>query len=132
MFGVVNHLAKRSLVEPGSELFGKAFENWVHHELRAYLSYSGKFEDLSYWRLASGVEVDFVIGDMRCAIEAKGTRRVTSDHLRGLRDVVLDHKKIQRRVIVCVEERPRRTEDGIDILPAKTFAQQLWNGRLFQ
>ena len=37
--GVVNFLANRGWLKPGSELFGKAFENWVYHELRSSLSY---------------------------------------------------------------------------------------------
>ncbi len=35
--GVVNRLARRGVVKRGSELYGKAFENWVHHELCAYV-----------------------------------------------------------------------------------------------
>ena len=58
--GVVNVLAMRARLERGSELYGKAFENWVFHELCAYNSYSESFAQLSYWRLASGIEVDFV------------------------------------------------------------------------
>ena len=38
--GVVNRLARRGTVERGSELYGKAFENWVHHELAAFVSYT--------------------------------------------------------------------------------------------
>ena len=129
--GIVNHLAKRGVIQPGSELFGKAFENWVHHELKAYQSYSERHKGLSYWRLSSGMEVDFIVGDMECAIEAKGAARIHSDHLRGLREIFIDHKKIQRRILVCMEERPRRTEDGIDILPARVFAQRLWEGKLY-
>jgi predicted AAA+ superfamily ATPase len=45
--GVVNHLARRGRVAPGSELYGKAFENWVHHELTAYNSYSDSYAQLS-------------------------------------------------------------------------------------
>ena len=59
--GVVNYLAKRGTLEPGAELFGKAFENWVFHELKADASYSELHYDLSYWKLASGIEVDFII-----------------------------------------------------------------------
>jgi predicted AAA+ superfamily ATPase len=128
--GVVNHLTRRGHLEPGTELFGKAFENWVHHELCAHRAYSEEFYDLSYWRLPSGIEVDFVVGDMACAIEAKGSARVTSDHLRGLREVVRDHRKVERRILVCMEPRARRTEDGIDILPAAEFARRLWAGAL--
>lgn len=128
--GIVNHLAKRGVLQPATELFGKAFENWVHHELKAYQSYSGKYKDLAYWRLPSGIEVDFIVGDMECAIEAKGSMRPNPDHLRGLREVAIDHKRLGRRILVNLEERARRTEDGIDILPAKVFAQRLWAGQL--
>jgi predicted AAA+ superfamily ATPase len=128
--GVVNHLAKRRMLEPGGEAFGKAFENWVFHELNAHRHYTEKFYDLSYWRLAGGTEIDFIAGDMKCAIEAKGCLRATSDHLKGLREVIRDHSRIQRRVLVCMEARPRRTDDGIDILPATEFAKRLWRGDL--
>jgi predicted AAA+ superfamily ATPase len=71
--GVVNVLARRGAVARGSELFGKAFENWVLHEIAAHNSYSEAFAALSYWRLASGIEVDFIVNDMEVAIEAKAT-----------------------------------------------------------
>jgi len=37
--GVVNRLARRGDLLPGSELYGKALENWIFHELTAYVSY---------------------------------------------------------------------------------------------
>ncbi|MBW2421358.1 MAG: ATP-binding protein [Deltaproteobacteria bacterium] len=83
--GVVNRLAKRGELSPGSELYGKAFENWVFHELSSFASYREFDGGLSYWRLASGIEVDFVLGDMEIAIEAKSSARITRDHLKGLR-----------------------------------------------
>ena len=128
--GVTNYLAKRGKLIPGSELFGKAFENWVFHELNAYRVYSDIYYDLSYWRLASGVEVDFIIGDMQIAIESKSSAKITSDHLRGLRQLVADHPKIKRRIVVSSEARSRKTEDGIEILPYKIFAAQLWSGSI--
>ena len=72
--GMVNHLAKRGGLQAGSELYGKAFENWVFHELSAHNAYSETFATLSYWRLASGIEVDFIVNDMQLAIEAKASR----------------------------------------------------------
>ena len=71
--GIVNRLARRGELHPGSELYGKAFENWIFHELTAFSNYRGCDSALSYWRLASGIEVDFVLGDMAVAIEAKST-----------------------------------------------------------
>ena len=40
--GVVNRLARRGALSPGSELYGKAFENWVFHELSAFVKLHGR------------------------------------------------------------------------------------------
>lgn len=129
--GIVNHLARRGTLQPGSELYGKAFENWVFHELIAHNSYGERFASLSYWRLASGIEVDFIVDDLRVAIEAKAARSVTADHLRGLRQLAIDHPRIGQRVVVSLEPRLRRTEDGILIVPAEQFGARLAAGELF-
>ena len=126
--GIVNRLARRGHMEPGSELFGKAFENWVFHELSVFISYRSIDEDLSYWRLAGGTEVDFVLGDMKIAVEAKASARITSKHLRGVRSLKTEHPNVGRRVLVCLEPRARRTEDEIDIIPAQEFVGRLWRG----
>ena len=128
--GVVNMMAKRGSLEPGAELFGKAFENWVCHELRAHAAYSELFYELSYWRLASGIEVDFILGDMECAIEAKGTANISPQHLHGLRELKKDYPRVKRRIVVSLTPRARRTDDGIDILPVSSFLAQLWEGEL--
>jgi predicted AAA+ superfamily ATPase len=122
--GVVNYLARRGTLQPGGELYGKAFENWVLHELLAFNAYSESFAELSYWRLASGVEVDFIVGQMAVAIEAKASARITADHLKGLRHLRADHPRA-RRVVVCLEPKRRVTEDGIEILPAFVFTAEL-------
>ena len=128
--GVVNRLARRGELERGSDVYGKAFENWVFHELSAFAGYRDLDEQLTYWRLPSGIEVDFVLGDMRVAIEAKASARITRDHLKGLRTLVEEHQHVGRRAVVCLEPRARRTDDGIDILPAEDFARRLWEGDL--
>jgi uncharacterized protein len=129
--GVVNHLARRGDLQPGSELYGKAFENWVFHELSAHNAYGNVFAKLAYWRLPSGIEVDFIVNDMQLAIEAKATAKVTADHLKGLREVARDHRGTLQRIIVCLEHTSRRTDDGIWILPANEFTNRLSSGDLF-
>ena len=129
--GVVNHLARRGDLQAGSELFGKAFENWVFHELSAHNAYTSAFAKLAYWRLPSGIEVDFIVNDMELAIEAKAAAKVTPDHLKGLRELARDHRGIKQRVIVCLERTSRRTDDGIWILPANEFTNRLSSGDLF-
>lgn len=88
------------------------------------------FAHLAYWRLASGIEVDFVVDDVRLAIEAKATAKVTADHLRGLRALAQDHPRVERRIVVCLEARSRRTEDGIEVLPVREFCARLAAGDL--
>jgi len=129
--GVVNQRARRGKLERGGELFGKAFDNWVFHELSAYNAYSETFAALSYWRLASGIEVDFIVGTMEVAIEAKARSRIGSDDLKGLRALIDDHPRVRRRCIVCLETKRRRTDDGIDVLPVDAFVEELASGRLF-
>lgn len=122
--GVVNHLARRGTLEPGGELFGKAFENWVFHEIAAANAYGEHNVPLAYWRLASGIEVNFILGNMKVAIDARATARVTSDHLKGLRHLEQDHPNV-RQVLVCLEPRRRVTSDGISILPVDAFVRDI-------
>jgi predicted AAA+ superfamily ATPase len=129
--GVVNFLARRGRLEPGAELFGNAFESWCFHEITTYNAYAERFAQISYWRLVSGIEVDFVINDMAVAIEAKSSRAISSHHLKGLRQLAVDHPDVERRLVVCLEDRARRTTDGIEIMPYGAFAHALWSGDVF-
>jgi predicted AAA+ superfamily ATPase len=129
--GVVNFLARRGTLEPGSELFGKAFENWVFHELRCYNSYRERFAEFSFWRLSTGVEVDFIVNDMACAIECKSSVAVHPNHLKGLRELAREHPGVGRKVVVCREPKSRITSDGIAILGVEDFLATLWAGDLF-
>jgi hypothetical protein len=69
---VVNFLTHRRDLSKKTASFGKAFENWVFHELQCFLKYSHAHYSMSYWQLTSGVEVDFILGDMEIAcLESK-------------------------------------------------------------
>jgi len=126
--GVVNHLARRGSLKPGSELYGKAMENWFHHELRAHRAYTEKDHAISYWRLSTGIEVDFILGEMECAVEVKASANIHSDHLKGLRELKKDQPRVKHRVVACLEKTPRKTDDGILILPYAQFLDRLWGG----
>jgi uncharacterized protein len=128
--GVVSRLARRGVLHRGSEAYGRAFENWIFHELSAYLSYSDADARISYWRLVTGAEVDFVVGDMELAVEAKGSERVRSHHLKGLRQLKIDHPEVQRRIIVSLDPSLLTTDDGIEQMPYDHFARALWSGAL--
>ncbi len=127
--GIVAYLTRRGEVEPGSELFGRAFEHLLHMEISAHSSYSGYFYPISYWRTASGFEVDFLLGDAEVVIEAKSTGTVSGRHLQGIR-AFKEEYAARHYIVVSMDPKPRRTEDGIDILPWKVFLKRLWRDDL--
>ena len=127
--GVVNHLARRGDVLPGSSDFGKAFENWIFHELSVHSRYSGLWYEVSYWRLSSGAEVDFVIGDAEVAIEVKGKKQVRGNETKNLLEFQKDHPSVKHLIIVSLEERSRKTDNGVMILSFMDFITMLWDGK---
>jgi predicted AAA+ superfamily ATPase len=130
--GVVNALAKRWAISPGSELFGKAFENWLAHELRSYNQYCSRFESIGYWQLTTGVEVDFVVGTEKpIAIEAKSTKGVNAGHLKGLRQFKIEYPEALRLIVVSLDPRRRTLEDGLEVWPYEDFVRALWRGEFF-
>ncbi|MFH1838534.1 MAG: DUF4143 domain-containing protein [Candidatus Kuenenbacteria bacterium] len=126
--GVVNVLAKRGIIQPGSELFGKAFENWIFHELSAHVCYGKQRYDISYWRLSTGTEVDFILGKAEVAIEVKGKEKINSHDLKGLRDFKHEYPHVKHCIVVSLEKTARLTSDNILILPYQKFIKQLWQG----
>jgi predicted AAA+ superfamily ATPase len=129
--GIVNELTHRGTLVPGSTDFGAAFEHFILMELRAHASYAPRQMGLpvSYWRTASGIEVDFVLGDAEVAIEVKATDRPTTDHLKGLRAWREEHPR-SRGILVCRGPRARRTDDGIEIVPWRDFLRSLWRNEI--
>ncbi len=125
--GIVNELARRGALMAGSAEFGAAFEHFIFMELRAHASYSLLHYPIAYWRTASGFEVDFVLAEGALAVEVKSTDHPVADHLKGLR-AFREEMCPRRSILVCRAPRPRRTEDGIEILPWPSFLKQLWTG----
>lgn len=123
--GVTRVLQERSSYAPNTTEYGEAFESLVYHELRCYSEYVSK-ERISFWRTATNIEVDFILGD-RLAIEAKASRSASDSDLRGLR-AIASEATFKARILVCQEPHPRTTNDGILILPFVDFVRGLWNG----
>ena len=129
--GIANALNPETIqIVEGSDLYGRAFEHFLLNEVRARISYCDLGIPLSFWRTHSGYEVDLIIGDLEVAIEFKSSRRLRQSDLKGLRALAEEHS-LGRAMVVCREDRARRTEDGIDILPWRTFCDRLWGGDIF-
>ena len=84
-----------------------------------------------YWAPSSGTktEVDFLLikDDQFIAIEAKSGKNFLQSWCKGLR-AIIELKGVQRRIIVYPGGPAMRTEDGIDVLPFRTFSDQLSKG----
>ena len=98
-------------------------------EITAHSSYSGYFYPVSFWRTASGHEVDFVLGEHEIEIEVKSTTSATTGHLKGLRRFKEEYAT-RRNILVSQDSTARKTEDQIETLPWQEFLRQLWEGRV--
>ena len=112
----------------GTAEFGKAFENYIGCELRAYLDYNELDESLCYWRSASNFEVDFVIGNS-VAIETKTTRNPSASDLKGLR-ALKEEGIFSAYILVCRTPAAEMLDDGIMIMPFEYFLEKLWKGEI--
>jgi len=126
--GLANFLLKRGKIVPRSEIFGKAFEHFIYQEITAHSHYSGLRYPIAYWRTASQLEVDFILGDHETAIEVKGTEQTTPPHLKGLK-AFCEEYKVKHAIVVSLDPKPR-IADRISILPWKVFLQKLWSGEI--
>lgn len=124
--GVAGHIAGRRIERDAGADFGRALEHFVLMELLAYRSYRERDFPVRFWRTKSGLECDFVLGragDVAIEVKAAAPR---SGELRALRAYMGEHEPRQA-IFVCSGTPPRRTQEGIWILPWQTFLERLWD-----
>jgi predicted AAA+ superfamily ATPase len=126
--GVVNSLLNRGTIEQGNEIFGKIFEHFIYLEIYAHSRYTDLNYPVSYWRTASQLEIDFVLGDHEVAIEVKATVSATPRHLKGLK-AFSEEYPVKKRILITNDPYPRLVEN-ISILPWNVFLQRLWAGEI--
>lgn len=124
--GVSGYLAGRIVPEEKGEQFGRALEQFIFMELKAYSRYSEKDFELSYWRTKTGLEVDFVLGRGEVCVEVKGSALVKPGDLKGIKAFAGDYKP-GKAIVVCNEKEPRLSS-GLHLLPWQVFLERLWNG----
>ncbi|NLA24975.1 MAG: ATP-binding protein [Bacteroidales bacterium] len=128
--GIVNHLLKRGDIKYKSESFGNAFEHFIYLELYAHSHYSGLDYNISCWRTASQLEVDFILGEHKIALEVKASDRISERHLRGLR-AFMEEYDVEQAIVVSTEPMAR-LHNGIHILPWQEFLKKLWDNKLMK
>ncbi len=126
--GVANYLLKRENIRQGSENFGRAFEHFILQEIMAYNHYSAKNFNIAYWRTASQLEVDFILGDHETAIEIKASDSIGLQHLKGLK-AFKEEYLTKRSIVVSLVSRPI-LHGNILILPWQEFLDKLWSGEI--
>ncbi len=126
--GVAGYLLKRGKIQFGSEAFGKAFEHFIYNEIYAHSHYPDLNYPVYYWRTASQLEVDFILGDNEVAVEVKSSSMVNSRHLKGLKSFAEEYK-VKKMLVVSTDPYPRQI-DEITVLPWQLFLQQLWEGQI--
>lgn len=128
--GIVNYLLKRGKIEMGSESFGNPFEHFIYQELFAHSHYSGAQYPLYYWRTASQIEIDFVLGDHEIAIEVKSTKNATPRHAKGLMRFAEEYT-VKKQLLVTNDSFPRQMGKTL-VLPWNIFLQKLWAGEILK
>lgn len=126
--GVSNYLARRKPQFSTPE-FGASFEHFILMELKAYQAYKNPELPLHFWRTSTGLEVDFILGDMEVAVEVKSSKRIDNAHAKGLRSLAENHT-LKRLILVSFEEESKKLSGNIECLFWRDFLNQLWSGEL--
>ena len=125
--GVANTLAGTTSLDSHTEAYGRALEQLIFNELRAWQSYRRDSRGVGFWRTTDHVEVDFVIPP-DLALEVKSTRNLTRSDTRGL-GAIAEEGEFARRILVC-NEPVRRVVEGIEVHPVREFLELLWADKI--
>lgn len=126
--GVAGIMTKRHIEEERGELFGRAFEHFIFMEMAAHRSYRELDHEIRFWRTKSGLEVDFILGDGKAAIEVKGTSSLDKTDLRSLNAFIEEYSP-KKALVVC-NEKTERIIGKVRILPWRNFLEELWEGKI--
>lgn len=131
--GVAHHLCHKTINILKGEEAGAAFEHYILTELVAYFGLNELDIPINYWRSKSGLEVDFVLGNGKVAIEVKISSNIDLSDLKGLVAFCEDYQP-QQAFVVCQVPRKRviatigRTK--IEVLPWREFMELLWAAKI--
>ena len=127
--GVARNIAAVKVIERNSNFYGKAFEQFIWMELRAYLSYQRRRNlALTFWRTKHGQEVDFLIGE-ELAIEVKAKHTVSHRDLKGLK-VLAEESVFKKFYLVSHDRTARKYNANFYLIHWENFLDQLWAGHI--
>ena len=128
--GVVRALTGRLREPLDSAEKGRLFETWVLHELQAWMNYSRSGGELSYWRTAGDVEVNFIWqrGDKAIAFEVKSGKDWRPAFSNSLKNLSAS-ARITAAYGIYDGER-ERLDKPVRVMPVKKFLAELWAGSI--
>jgi len=124
--GVTHTLSGTEVLDRNSHLYGKAFEQFIGMEIRAYLSYKRKKVQLSYWRSVHGYEVDFLMG-RQTAVEVKASQKISQRDFKGLK--ALEEEKVFKNYILVSQDPINTRENHFQALFWEDFLKDLWEDK---
>jgi uncharacterized protein len=119
---------------------GFAFEALIFHEICAYNKLSMKDRKIFHYAISGSFDIDFLVQtqpktlskpQQLLAIEVKSSTRFKSNWLDGIKVLQNDCARSVQRAIVVYLGSDKLRVDNIDILPVKSFLQDLHDGKLF-
>jgi len=94
----------------------------------AWFLYSNIESPITFWRTASGAEVDLILEDAGAVVEIKSSENV-GDRPKGIH-LFLEEKKCKKSFIVSREPLARKLDFNITVLPWQRFCEMLWAGQI--
>lgn len=126
--GIVSALLNYKSLTPGTTAYGRAFEHFILQECWAYRHYSRSDFPITFWRTASGAEVDLILGDAEVAMEIKSSENA-GDRTKGLHLFYEEHN-CKKSLVVSRDPLPRKLTSNITLLPWQIFCEMLWDGKI--
>lgn len=126
--GVASYIKRQPLGILEGALAGQALEHYIFMEIMAYKYLNNLSHDITYWRTKTGLEVDFVMGEGKIAVEVKLSSNLHPSDLKGLKAFMEEYAP-EKSIVVCQEmkERHIKTSKGtIEVLPVQKFLEKLW------
>lgn len=123
--GVFRAVRPRGPLDATHEIDGPAFETLLLQELRAHNDYADLGYQLSYWRTATGAEVDFVLYGERGlhAFEVKRSARLRAADFSGLRVFAADYPEATLTLVYAGAKA--YTEGPVRVVPMAQLLSEL-------
>jgi len=126
--GIVSALLMYNSLAPGTREYGRAFEHFILQECWAYRHYSKLEFPITFWRTASGAEVDLILGESEVAIEIKSSEKA-GDRTKGLH-LFQEENTCKKAYIISRDPLPRKLASNVTILPWQIFCEMLWENEI--